>query len=711
MQAQKVDWNNKYPTFTATYTNDGATKDFYTYFGVYICGSHGSTTDYKHNGYATFSGAVNYVKSFGLNKPAVAEPNTLTYNGQNQNFTIDNFADTGVTLAKVKRTEIDGTETTVYDPSTSTGTNPVSGNTLTLKDAGTYTLTFKRPTGEDAADEWDGGDKSETCEVKVTINPLKIAVPTIGNATQTYNSGGCTFNVTGFDSDLMTAEVSDGALWNDATKQLKATNAGEYTVSFGLKNKNYVWSDIGTAEPQTANFEIEKKTLQLKWTTQQTSVEDGYFMLPSLDVTYEVQQLVGDVKYYNASDCTITGGAVTVSGSAVDISEIVKEQEYYAVVEISDDVKKNYNFNGAAYYHFDTSDGRTIVVVSVANSGTCAYDDTPHAAEINVVDQTGNSLTPGKDIFIRVIYKAEGDGEYDGEGSTNAPKYAGTYTVVVSIAPNSDVDFRLADSIGFEYVINKADPVLDPVVTNSTGLIAGGLLSEINIIKKASNAKATDGTYAWTAEKLISGNNNYDYTFTPDDTRNYNTATGSYPLSAHDAEITSISVTFNLPADEEGEPTVTVYDSWKLDDLRKYITVTGTLNNGETVDVYPEEYTLNTVSGRLTEGSCTVTVKYTDSITDTFAVNVTACVLAEISAEFYADRDIFTSTRLADLNNAEWLVVTGTNNDGTPYSGGISGYILSIDGDENAALEAGENTVTVTYWVTGIGEPFVTEFT
>ena len=77
-----------------------------------------------------------------------------------------------------------------------------------------------------------------------------------------------------------------------------------------------------------------------------------------------------------------------------------------------------------------------------------------------------------------------------------------------------------------------------------------------------------------------------------------------------DAELESISASFT--------PTRSIYDDWQLNDLRPYLVVTATYDNGaqETVDLYE-------MSGSIAVGTSTITVSYGGKTT-TFDVTVSA---------------------------------------------------------------------------------------
>ena len=113
----------------------------------------------------------------------------------------------------------------------------VSGN---LKDAGTHKIKVTLTAGNKVFEGTPGEGESETERFfTLTINPLKVTPPTVSDTTQTYSASGNVFTITGFDSAKMSVT---GLTPNNG--KFEVTSAGDYTVTFALKDKtNYQWND------------------------------------------------------------------------------------------------------------------------------------------------------------------------------------------------------------------------------------------------------------------------------------------------------------------------------------------------------------------------------------------------------------------------------------------------------------------------------------
>lgn len=150
----------------------------------------------------------------------------------------------------------------------------------------------------------------------------------------------------------------------------------------------------------------------------------------------------------------------------------------------------------------------------------------------------------------------------------------------------------------------------------------------------------------------------------------------------------SISVNFNA-----GGPTIKFYPSTSLEELRGYLTVSGTNNDGSAVSIDKADVTLSFAEGKtaLEPGENTITVTYQGK-TDTFTVNVENVTLESIAATFEnaEDTPIYTSAAAESLK--QYIVVTGTYSDESTAP--ISDFTVMLP---EGGLKAGDdNTVTVT---------------
>ena len=140
---------------------------------------------------------------------------------------------------------LNGFEADIMSASTEESGLQIEGGKLTAKDAGPYKLTV---TLTNLNYCWGkNGSDVDTTEVTWKITPFKISVPTVSGAPYTYNK-----NV---------QKVSFGeeayAEAYEKTGDLSATNAGNYFVTFTLKENtkgetNYVWLDNDAGETAAA---------------------------------------------------------------------------------------------------------------------------------------------------------------------------------------------------------------------------------------------------------------------------------------------------------------------------------------------------------------------------------------------------------------------------------------------------------------------------
>ena len=573
-------------------------------------------------------------------------------------------------------TDYDGTKMDI------SGATPVN-HVVNITAAGEYTLTFSLKDKTNTV--WSSGGTADKT-IKIKVNALQVTAPTINDSTVTYDTRGSKFAVSNFDGNVMTPTAeTDGISWNGTL--FTATDAGEYTVKFALNDKtNYVWSTGGT-DDIGIKVKINPKEVQVNWTSQNTNISDEdpglFILLPTLDVSAEVKALLTDVKYYLASDCTVSGTTVTPVGSPV--TKIEEGNEYYAIVQVNTDVaKSNYSFKGSLFQNFDTNDGRTVVVVTLV-SNEVTYNGQIQGAQANVVKADG---TPVTDITISLQYTYK---DSEGNDLLGAPTDAGEYKVVVSLG-NASGQYKASDSLEFTYTIKPAKPVTNPTGTYSGVLYAGGTLRDKVTITPG--AGDTAGTYVWDDpdQEIVTGERSYGYTFTPSSS-NYETVQGMITLNAAEAGIKSISAQFNFPETNEDGSEFIIYDSWKPDDLRKWLTVTGTKDDGSTQENLPGCVIVETI---LTKGeNVRLTISYGEVTCTVTVPKVEECKLAEIDAHCTPLKTVYTSTNINTLR--QWLMVTGKNNDGTAYSGVINGSDCTLSFGEDNKLTAGTITVTATY--------------
>ena len=156
-----------------------------------------------------------------------------------------------------------------YAGTVAPGENVAINNALRAVGKGNATITF----------ELYSNDNNPVClgsgSFAVSVVALSVAVPTANTETFTYNGSEQTYLPANWDDISSFATISNN----------KQTNAGDYTVTIALKDKNaYAWED-GTTDDKTFTFTINKKKLDaptnLKWQGvsakfNKSNIEDYY---------------------------------------------------------------------------------------------------------------------------------------------------------------------------------------------------------------------------------------------------------------------------------------------------------------------------------------------------------------------------------------------------------------------------------------------------
>lgn len=219
----------------------------------------------------------------------------------------------------------------------------------------------------------------------------------------------------------------------------------------------------------------------------------------------------------------------------------------------------------------------------------------------------------------------------------------------------------------------KNDPVVNPVVA-----LDGTLYTSSDMPEIATAEGDTAGTIKWVSAQLEAGTTLYTWEFTPADADNYETVTGTYELTVEEVKLASIDATINLNGD-------TVYSNDSVDDLRQYITVNGTNNDGSDYGAI-EDFVLQ---GDLSEGGlCTITVVVNGTMSDTVTVDVEVWQIVSIAVTTQPDKAAYTAFDDFDKTGME---VTAYYNDGAETV--VEGYAV----ENGTNLQAGTTSLKITY--------------
>lgn len=181
--------------------------------------------------------------------------------------------------------------------------DPTTG-ALTIKKAGTAVITVTAAETDTYA--------AATKDVTVTVNPKPVSAPTADDSVFTYNGNEQTYAI---------AENADYTITGN-----KQTNAGTYTVTVALKDKNNTaWATGGNAD-KTFNFVIGKASVAVTAIDQSIKVDDTVPNLsaPVAGTHYTVTGLVGSDELTTITmEYQLDGSAVTPDNTKTGTYDIV----------------------------------------------------------------------------------------------------------------------------------------------------------------------------------------------------------------------------------------------------------------------------------------------------------------------------------------------------------------------------------------------------
>ena len=428
-------------------------------------------------------------------------------------FTYDGAAKTPAVTVKKENAIVDAGE---YNVSYS-NSNGGSGNHT---NAGTVTVTVTARA--------DGNYSGSNGKAAFIIAPREL-IPTITGATTKTYDGGTTCDGNDLSITLEGLLVGDNgnvtaaASYVYADKNVgtgKTINASGITLD-GASKDNYTLSQT-TA---TANVgTITKATVSITWGDSPQAVT------------------------YNGTQATITAPTVSAE-NGVNVSVTPK---YSYAAQNSTDFKDGLPINAGTYTvrasivesgnltaaQADTTltINKAPLTIDSAAIKTRPYQPTNHAAEVSGVTFTG--LVNGETLALGTDYSATG--EFDSASAGTGKDV----TVTVALADTAKANnYQLSGStFTATSTITKADPVVTDVSVSGPDPIYESASSDS--ITLTHGAGDTAGTVTLDGgQTLVVGTKGYAWTFTPTDTNNYNTATGTISLTVAVDALQSIAVT------------------------------------------------------------------------------------------------------------------------------------------------------------------------
>ena len=380
----------------------------------------------------------------------------------------------------------------------------------------------------------------------------------------------------------------------------KLTNETESTLTNQSNTANYTLSYVGNSAKPTLNgqFVLTEFTIGYRIPARTEYKVDYNFAISMQRSNSSVAQgctielfMLGQT---DAQDCGTMSGT-TLGFTALTQSPYVVASATKTGSEVASDT-----FSTSVTYSNRTDDEQTITTSLVLKAGNTAAPGTtsywkyakltvqPNVTQINdlwveapadiSVDYSGTEYTDSNLDTIASITSSEW---YDPSKMTlslqdGSAQNAGNYNVDVALinANPTDDPWKLStgtfsyDTQAVKLTINKVTPLVSFGFAETTDqYTAKGTQDEFPIPTVTYDGNTVTGTINWGSqfpEGSSSGTRkDYDYTFTPEDTTNYNTVTSSISLNYKTATVQSITVTIkdpNLPVYASTDKTILADD-------------------------------------------------------------------------------------------------------------------------------------------------------
>lgn len=349
---------------TATYT-DGSTAAVTNYTvtptSLTTLGTQNMTISYTEDEVSkTANFDITVTRITIANVPS--QSNTLTYNGNSQSPTWNNYNSSQLTLS----------------------------GTTSASNAGEHTVTFTPK----ANYMWADGT-IDAKEVTWTIGKMAVAIPTLSTTTYTYDGNAKTPTQNNYDSTYMTRSGTSSA-----------TNAGNYSITYTLK-ANYKWSD-GTETDKTLTWKINQASRSITVGTSSVSLTNSN---KSQIVSYSISAGGGTISYSsnkttiarvkNSSGYNIEiyqgSNSLPINGTAIITISITAAGNYKAAsvtISVSVDLTAELSYYGTA-----TALSKSRSELAAATAGTsyalfaCGAGNTMSTYFYDIVEAYSSSLT------------------------------------------------------------------------------------------------------------------------------------------------------------------------------------------------------------------------------------------------------------------------------------------------------------------------------
>ena len=453
------------------------------------------------------------------------------------------------------------------------GVEPLDGQTgisLTLKGvaaSGTYKLVVT-VSGDDA------DNVTAEKEVTVTINKAAASVPVAPKVTGELTYG----------QALSALTLTENWAWvnGDTVPAVSDSGTTGYGVRIAVDDENYDWSGTdGYADgyyTATVTVTVNAKEITVTITPNGGTYNDVTGATAALDPDALVGEddLTVTLTYtstggYNSTDVPTDAGTYTVTASISDgnykltgmvTAEFVIEKA--SVIRPTEDAEgfvytgeqRTYMPEGFDEEKMNISgnvqtdaneDGYTVTVsLKDADNYKWATGDTSADIEFEFVirkaapdyEKPENLTATYGDVLASVDLPA--GWSWESEEDTLVGN-AGSNTFTAAFTPDDTANYNIVTGVELTVQVAKATPNVTATVNTDGTVYTSDSLYEIEI---TADAGGVAGEIVWNeGQALTAGENSYTWTFTPTDTDNYNTVTGSSKIAVSAMEETGITVT------------------------------------------------------------------------------------------------------------------------------------------------------------------------
>ena len=323
-----------------------------------------------------------------------------------------------------------------------------------------------------------------------------LNVPTVSSTTKTYNGTSQGPNYSGYDSTKMSVSGD------------KATNAGNYTITFSILDKNnYQWND-GTTTDKSTSWTIEKANPIIVLSATQGSVTAGSTTTFTASATSGAGTLRVSSSNSSIATATISNGTVTVTGVAAGS----------ATITVTSDSSTNYNSKSATFeVTVNSAEKQTPTLtlnptsgsVTVGGTTTFTASITSGAGALSVRSQNSSIATATiSGNTVTVTGKAAGSTriEVESEENDTYKSVAKLYGITVNAKSVSGLTITLPND---SYTYNGSEQTPEPTVKDGSTTLTKGTHYTVSY---------SNNTGVGTATVTITGKGNYtgtkDKTFT-----------------------------------------------------------------------------------------------------------------------------------------------------------------------------------------------------